>query len=64
MKTLEISSCRSCPFVLCNEVTGYDGCFLSDEITDMYILNGQMPEIGIHDLCPIKSEGEIKVIVK
>jgi hypothetical protein len=59
MKRIKISDCRSCPFVLFNEVTGYDGCSMSDEISDLYTYEGNMPKTGVHELCPIRKENEI-----
>lgn len=58
--TIDVYSCRNCPYVLVNEVTGYDGCYLSNEITEMYIHSGNMPEQGIHELCPLKNK-ELKI---
>jgi hypothetical protein len=61
MITLKIHSCRGCPFVEQNEVTGFDGCSQSEEITNMYINSGNMPLYGVHELCPIKKFGSIKI---
>jgi hypothetical protein len=61
MINIKVSDCRSCPFVEFSEVTGYDGCSQSDEITQMYISKGNMPEIGVHELCPIRNEKSVIV---
>ncbi len=61
MINIKVSDCRNCPFVEVNEVTGYDGCSQSDEITKMYIYKGNMPETGVHELCPIKKENVVTV---
>ena len=59
---LKIKDCRSCPFVLKDETFGFYGCSLSNEITNMYINQGSMPQLGIHELCTIKNEQVIITI--
>lgn len=54
--TIEVSSCRGCPFVDFHDAFGYCGCNRSGEITKEFMYGGQMPHVGVHEKCPLKEQ--------
>lgn len=54
MKTIEVKSCRECPFII--EDPAWDYCEINREINSLYLPNNK-----VHPNCPLKKES---VIVK
>lgn len=49
MKTIEVKSCRECPFI--NEDPAWDYCGINKKINSIYL-----PSDKVHPDCPLKKE--------
>lgn len=59
-REITVTTCQTCPFVVNDNEYGYDGCNISEQVSDSLKAMEELPSDKVHTLCPLKN-GEYTV---